>query len=516
MVRLRISAVRQVFLPNAADSNSNSNFLSRKHRFLSLLNLRSSTDHLFQIHAQILVCGLQNDPFLITELLHFAALSPFRNLSYGRSLLFHCDLHSAPFPWNFIIRGYASSESPQDAISVFGEMRRRGIRPNNLTFPFLLKACATLAALQEGKQFHAVAIKCGLDLDVYVRNTLINFYGSCKTMSSARKVFDEMSERTLVSWNAIITACVENLCFDEAIDYFLKMGNHGFEPDETTMVVILSACTELGNLSLGRWVHSQVVGRGMVLNVQLGTAFVDMYAKSGDVGCARLVFNSLKQRSVWTWSAMILGLAQHGFANEAIEFFTNMMSSSVVPNYVTFIGVLCACSHAGLVDEGYHYFNIMERVYGIKPMMIHYRSMVDTLGRAGRVKEAYEFIMSMHVQPDPIVWRTLLSACSARDVDGGAQVAEEARKRLLELETKRGGNVVMVANMFAEAGMWKQAADCRRTMKDRGIKKMARESCIEVGGSLCKFFSGFNARADSHGIYDLLDGLNLHMLIINF
>ncbi|KAG7017704.1 Pentatricopeptide repeat-containing protein, partial [Cucurbita argyrosperma subsp. argyrosperma] len=370
-------------------------------------------------------------------------------------------------------------------------MRRRGIRPNNLTFPFLLKACATLAALQEGKQFHAVAIKCGLDLDVYVRNTLINFYGSCKTMSSARKVFDEMSERTLVSWNAIITACVENLCFDEAIDYFLKMGNHGFEPDETTMVVILSACAELGNLSLGRWVHSQVVGRGMVLNVQLGTAFVDMYAKSGDVGCARLVFNSLKQRSVWTWSAMILGLAQHGFANEAIELFTNMMSSSVVPNYVTFIGVLCACSHAGLVDKGYHYFNIMERVYGIKPMMIHYGSMVDILGRAGRVKEAYEFIMSMHV-------------------------AEEARKRLLELETKRGGNVVMVANMFAEAGMWKQAADCRRTMKDRGIKKMARESCIEVGGSFCKFFSGFNARADSHGIYDLLDGLNLHMLIINF
>lgn len=396
-------------------------------------------------------------------------------------------------------------------------MRIRGLKPNHLTFPFLLKACAKLTMLQKGKQFHADAVKFGLDLDVYVRNTLINFYGSCKRMSGARRVFDEMSERTLVSWNAVITACVENFCFDEAIEYFLEMGNHGFEADETTMVVILSACAELGNLSLGRWVHSQVVGRGMVLNVQLGTALVDMYAKSGNIECARLVFNSLKDRSVWTWSAMILGLAQHGFANEAIELFTSMMSSPIVPNYVTYIGVLCACSHAGLVDEAYHYFDVMERVHGIRPRMIHYGSMVDVLGRAGRLKEAYEFITSMPVEPDPIVWRTLLSACNARDVDGGAQVAEEARKRLLELEPRRGGNVVMVANMFAEVGMWKQAADCRRAMKDRGMKKMAGESCIEVGGSLRKFFSGFDVGADdSNGIYDLLDRLNLHMQMLTF
>ncbi|KAA0049682.1 pentatricopeptide repeat-containing protein [Cucumis melo var. makuwa] len=516
MVRLWISAVHQFFPINAHSYISKPKFLSTKHQFLSLLKHCSSTNHLFEIHAQILVSGRQNDSFLTTELLRVAALSPSRNLSYGCSLLFHCHFHSATLPWNLIIRGYSSSDSPREAISLFGEMRRRGVIPNNLTFPFLLKACATLATLQEGKQFHAIVIKCGLDLDVYVRNTLIHFYGSCKRMSGARKVFDEMTERTLVSWNAIITACVENFFFDEAIDYFLKMGNHGFEPDETTMVVILSACAELGNLSLGRWVHSQVVGRGMVLNVQLGTAFVDMYAKSGDVGCARRVFNCLKQKSVWTWSAMILGLAQHGFANEAIELFTNMKSSPIVPNYVTFVGVLCACSHAGLVDKSYHYFNVMERVYGIKPMMIHYGLMVDVLGRAGQVKEAYELIMSMPVEPDPVVWRTLLSACSGRDVNGGAEVAEEARKRLLELEPKRGGNVVMVANKFAEVGMWKQAADYRRTMKDRGIKKMAGESCIELGGSLRKFFSGFNSRAASDGIYDLLDGLNLHMQLTNF
>ncbi|KAL0561085.1 hypothetical protein IC582_001503 [Cucumis melo] len=286
MVRLWISAVHQFFPINAHSYISKPKFLSTKHQFLSLLKHCSSTNHLFEIHAQILVSGRQNDSFLTTELLRVAALSPSRNLSYGCSLLFHCHFHSATLPWNLIIRGYSSSDSPREAISLFGEMRRRGVIPNNLTFPFLLKACATLATLQEG--------------------------------------------------------------------------------------------------------------------------------------------------------------------------------------------------------------------------------------RAGQVKEAYELIMSMPVEPDPVVWRTLLSACSGRDVNGGAEVAEEARKRLLELEPKRGGNVVMVANKFAEVGMWKQAADYRRTMKDRGIKKMAGESCIELGGSLRKFFSGFNSRAASDGIYDLLDGLNLHMQLTNF
>ncbi|TXG57556.1 hypothetical protein EZV62_015385 [Acer yangbiense] len=177
---------------------------------------------------------------------------------------------------------------------------------------------------------------------------------SCKKIMDAYKVFDEMGERSVVSWNAVITACVESCWLGDAIGYFVKMMDFGFELDETTMVVVLSACIKLGNLSLGKWIHSQMIERGMVLNYQLGTTLVDMYMKCGAVGYARLVFNTMKERNVWTWSAMILGLAQHGYATEALKLFSMIMKRfSICPNYVTFLGVLCACSHAAMVDDGY-------------------------------------------------------------------------------------------------------------------------------------------------------------------
>jgi pentatricopeptide repeat protein len=419
-------------------------------------------------------------------------------------------------PWNIVIRGYASSDSPKEAIWVFLGMRRRGIRPNKLTFPFLLKACAAVTALKEGRQVHGDIVKCGLDSDVYVQNSLISAYGCCRRILDACRVFDEMSVRTIVSWNAVITACVENMGLDNGMGYFVKMRDAGFEPDETTMVVMLSACVGLGNLSLGRWVHSLVIVRGMVLNLQLGTALVDMYAKSGDVNYAWLVFDRMEERNVWTWSAMILGLAQHGFANEALDLFHKMMkNSSIRPNYVTFLGALCACSHAGLVNDGYKYFHDMEHVHRIKPLMIHYGAMVDILGRAGQLKEAYAFIMHMPMEPDPIVWRTLLSACSIHDVNDNDGVGDKVRKKLLELEPRRGGNFVMVANLYSEVGMWEKAADVRKIMKAGRLKKMAGESSVSLGGSIHRFFSGYDAEADCEGIYQLLDGLSLHMKMVN-
>lgn len=362
---------------------------------------------------------------------------------------------------------------------------------------------------------HADVFKCGLDGDVYVQNNLIHFYGSCKKILDARRLFDAMSVRTLVSWNAVITACVENSWFNDGIGYFSRMRNCGFEPDETTMVVMLNACTELGNLSLGRWVHSQAIQKELILNCKLGTALVDMYAKSGALSYARLVFDRLGKRNVWTWSAMILGLAQHGFANEGLELFAKMMKSSICPNYITFLGVLCACSHAGLVQDGYRYFFDMEHVHGIKPMMIHYGAMVDILARAGRLSEAYTFINNMPVEPDPIVWRTLLSACSNRDVNDNEGIGDKVRKRLLNLEPRRGGNLVMVSKMYAEVGMWEKAANVRRVMRNGGLKKSAGESCIELGGSVRRFFSGYDPQAEYERFYQMLDGLNLHMKMIN-
>ncbi|KAL5582289.1 hypothetical protein UlMin_014731 [Ulmus minor] len=481
-----------------------------KNHCLSLLCLCSSTKHISQIHAHLHVFGLQEDTSLLARLVRFCVSSPSKDLSFARTLLDR--FQNLPVSsWNFLVRGYASSSSPREAIWVFREMRRRGIRPNNLTFPFLFKACASVFALREGRQAQVDTFKCCLDSDVYVQNTLMHLYGSCKKILDARRVFDEMPERSVVSWNSVITACVENSWFSDGIEYFVKMRNCGFEPDQTTMVVMLSACAELGNLSLGRWVHSQTITKGLVLNCKLGTALVDMYAKSGALYYAKLVFDRLEEINVWTWSAMILGLAQHGFAKEALDLFSKMMDSSVSPNYVTFLGVLCACSHAGLVQDGYRYFHDMEHVHGIKPLMIHYGAMVDILGRGGRLSEAYKFIKNMPFEPDTIVWRTLLSACSIHDVKDDEGVAEKVRKKLLELDPRRSGNLVIVANMYADVGMWKEAADVRRAMKDRRMKKSAGESCIEIGGSIRRFFSGYDLQDDYKCIFQLLDVLNLHM-----
>lgn len=395
-------------------------------------------------------------------------------------------------------------------------MKRRGIRPTKLTFPFVFKACAEIFALEEGRQVQGEVVKCGLDSDVYVNNNLVHFYGSCKKKKDACKVFDDMCERSVVSWNIVITACVENFWLGEAIGYFVKMRDLGFQPDETTMVVLLSACIELGNLSLGKWVHSQVIERGMTLNCQLGTALVDMYAKCGAVCYARLLFNRMEERNVWTWSAMILGLTQHGNAKEALTLFSKMMkNSSISPNYVTFLGVLCACSYAGMVDDGYRYFHDMEHVHGTKPMLIHYGAMVDILARAGHLKEAYNFIMNMPIEPDPIVWRTLLSACVIHEANDIDRVGDKVRKRLFELEPRSSENFVMVANMYAEVGMWEKATNMRRFMKDAGLKKLSGESWVELGGSTYRFYSGNDSRVEHEGIYQLLGALSSHMKMVN-
>ncbi|CAH8260422.1 unnamed protein product [Arabidopsis lyrata] len=258
-------------------------------------------------------------------------------------------------------RGYSSSDTPVESIWFYSEMERRGINPNKLTFPFLLKACASFLGLTAGRQIQVEVLKHGFDSDVYVGNNLIHLYGSCKKTYDARKMFDEMTDRNFVSWNSIMTALVENGKFNLVFECFCEIIGRKFCPDETTMVVLLSACC--GNLSLGKF-HSQ----------------------SRRVGWKRKVGRREGKESKRC-------LAQYGFVEEALQLFAKMMKESTVrPKYVTFLGVLCACSHTALVDDGYKYFHEMEKAHKIKPMIIHYRAMVDILGRACRLNEAYDFI----------------------------------------------------------------------------------------------------------------------------
>ncbi|XP_009602523.1 pentatricopeptide repeat-containing protein At2g36730 [Nicotiana tomentosiformis] len=455
---------------------------SKTQRLVAILNSCSSVKHLFQIHTHIIISGLCQQTSIILKIVNFfASHTPINSATYA-GLVIKQSHNSSNVWWNILIRNYATCKncSHSEAIRVFVEMRRCGAASDEFTYPFLFKACSTFLGLKEGKQIHAESIKIGFCNNVYVHNTLVHFYGSCKKIVDAYNVFVVMSLRTVVSWNSIISAFVESCWFYEAFEIFREMRECRFQPDETTMVVLLSACAELGDLSLGKWIHCQVIEQGMFVNCQLGTSLVDMYAKCGAVDYARLIFDRLGERNVWTWSAMILGLAQHGFAVEAMKHFRKMKDCSTKPNYVTFLGVLCACSHVGMVEEGQRLFREMESVHRIKPMMAHYGAMVDILSRAGRLEEAYKFIVDMPVEADAVIWRTLLSSCHIHDINDNTGVGEKVRRRLLALEPKRSGNLVMVANKYAEVGLWEKAANLRRGMRVRRLKKVAGETCVSI------------------------------------
>ncbi|KAL8124567.1 hypothetical protein AgCh_012285 [Apium graveolens] len=507
---------KQLFPPKISNHKSNLFPQLKKLQCLSQLTSCSSLRNLFQIHAQIIVCGLHFDTHITEKFIHFLALHPSASSFDYTSSVIARYTDSLPNCWNTVIRECATGKNnlAGDCISVFLAMRRSDTKPDHMTYPFLFKACATLSSYQEGRQVHADVVKNGLHCDVYLLNSLIHFYGSCGKMSFACQVFDEMVDRTVVSWNSIISSCVENSRFGDGIMYFTRMRGLGYECDETTMVIMLSACAEIGNLSFGKWIHIQVIGKGLVVNCQLGTALVDMYAKCGAVDLARSVFDRIFDRNVWTWSAMVLGLAQHGFGTEALDLFSKMKKSVIKPNYVTFLGVLCACSHAGLVEAAFKFFHDLKNVHGIKPMLIHFGAMVDVLGRAARLKEAYNFILNMPLKPDATIWRTLLSACYINDPNDHDGIGDKVKRKLLALEPRRSGNLVMIANKYAEVGMWDRATHVRNRMRKSGLKKMAGESCIEVGGSMCKFFSGDDLQVHYEQIFLVLNTLNFHMKMV--
>lgn len=471
----------------------------------------TTVPHLRQIHAHLLTSGRL--PSLGPVLLRRLISLPNPHLHLAHRLLL-----SLPSPsldlFNLLLPPLASSPDPSTAAALFLRLRRGGLRPDAHTLPHVLKALARLApgSLPVVGSVHSEAVKDGLaSAVVYVPNALMAAYSACGQLERAVQVFDEMPRRTVVSWNTALTACAGNGHHELCVELFAEMLEAGSVPDPTTFVVMLSAAAELGNLALGKWAHGQVVSRRLDMTLQLGTAAVNMYSKCGAVSYALRLFERMPARNVWTWTAMIVGFAQNGLAQEALELFDRMKLSKIIPNYVTFLGLLCACSHAGLVDEGRRFFHEMQHVYGIVPMMTHYSAMVDVLGRNGLLQEAYDFVVGMPVEADPVVWRTLLAACQLHSSKDCIEIIDKVQGKLLELEPRRSGNYVMVSNIYCEIGSWDEAAKARRVMREGGMKKVAGESCVEVGGRVHRFVFGDDSCPEFHGACRILHELNLNM-----
>ncbi|KAF5206218.1 Pentatricopeptide repeat-containing protein [Thalictrum thalictroides] len=348
-------------------------------------------------------------------------------------------------------------------------MTNSGNLPDNFTFPFVLKACSRLFDLKMGFQFHSQVIRLGLFMDIYIGSSLVYLYTSCGEIGLARIVFEGIEIKNVVTWNVMISGCVRNGKFvKEALKYFQEMRVECAEDmfDEFSLVSVSSACANMGTLVLGKWVHGLVFKTGFCEVVPLGNALVDMYGKCGNLDDACKVFEQMCVRDIVSWSTMIDVLGMHGFGRRAIEVFIQMERAGIVPDDTAFTSLLCACSHAGLLHEGREWFKRLSCDYGFTPKIQHYGCMVDLLGKAGQLKEAYELITEMPVQPDAATWRSMFGACLYH---GDFNLAKIAASKLMLFDLDDSGDTVILSNLYSKLRRWDDVERIRRgTMKYPG------------------------------------------------
>lgn len=323
----------------------------------------------------------------------------------------------------------------------------------------------------------------------------------------ARKLFDNMPQRNVISCSCMIHGYVSCGEYKAALSLFRSlqtMDGHQIIPNEFTMTSVLSACARLGALQHGKWVHAYIDKFGMKIDVVLGTSLIDVYAKCGNIERAKFIFDNmcLQDKDVMAWSAMIAALAMHGLSNESLRLFEKMINDGVRPNAVTFVGVLCACVHGGLVTEGNQYFKRMREVYGVSPMIQHYGCMVDLYSRAGRIQDAWDMVKSMPMEPDVMIWGALLSGAR---MHGDIETCEISIKKLIELDPKNSGAYVLLSNVYAKMGRWGEVRYLRDLMEARGIKKVPGCSLVEIDGVLQEFYAGDDCHPEIQNIYRMLE-----------
>ncbi|CAN6482442.1 unnamed protein product [Victoria cruziana] len=499
-----------------------------------LLEKCKALDTVLQIHATIVKQGLEEDDLLMFKLLRSYASSGSIQLAH---LVFDRMAEPNVFFWTGLIRSYSVDGHHSQAISLYYQMQGRGVQPNAVTLSTVLKSCSVDFALKDGECIHGQALKLQLVSDVFVKTALIDMYARCGRVQSARELFDEITERNVVAWTAMIT-CYAKLgdvdaarvlfdemperdvvCWNAMIDGYAQHGKCSealalfrvllrevnVKPNEATMLSVISACGQLGSIESGRWVHSYVRNIGIHKRVRVSTALIDMYCKCGDLDDACHVFDDMQERDIVSWNAMIAGYAMHGKSKEALQLFSELIELGFQPTDITFIGLLNACSHAGLVNEGRKYFESMQDKFGIEPKIEHYGCMVDLLGRAGLLDEAYELVKSMRIPPDPVLWGTLLAACR---LHGNITLGERIASFLMENGLANSGTYVLLSNMFAAAGNWKEVGRVRTLMKDSGVQKEPGCSSIEVNNKTHEFLAGDMNHPRCKEVYIMLDKLN--------
>lgn len=462
---------------------------------MSLAQRCANMRQLKAVHAIFISHGLHLHNYAVSKLIAFCALSDSGNLRYA-SLMFDQIEMPNSYIYNTLVRAYSRSSQPRWALHYFQLMldKTSDVVPDHHTFHFVLLACVNGGWVLEGKQIHDWLVKNGMVLlDGHVQTALIRLYFECKVIDDARKVFDEIPCRDLIQWNVTMNGYIWCGLACEALKLFRHMLVCGIELDDYCTATGLSACTHLGAFWQGKWIHEYVKKRkGFESDVFIGTALVDMYAKCGFLDMAVEVFEGMPKRNVFSWAAMIGGFAVHGHATEAIRCLERMhVDDKLRPDEIVLLGVLMACSHAGLQKDGQFLLDNMETQYGISPKHEHYSCVVDLLCRAGQLREALVLIRRMPMKPEASVWGALLNGCR---ISNNVELAEFAVKELLLLEnadmTEEDGAYVQLSNIYLAARRSEDALRIRKMIGGRGMKKTPGCSMIEVDGKVNEFVSG--------------------------
>ncbi|XP_047315777.1 pentatricopeptide repeat-containing protein At5g48910 [Impatiens glandulifera] len=516
--------------------------------FPELKQCKTSRD-IKPFHARMIKTGLIHDQLAAAEILRFCALAD-RDIAYANLIFQQMDTPNC-FSWNTIIRAFSEGGNEDEslhALYLFVEMLQSDfVQPNRFTYPSVLKACAQLRGVREGNQIHGMVKKLDLEHDEFVLSNLMRMYVVCGEMNhasllfdssvelikgnvvlwnvmldgfirlgnldSARKLFDEMPQRSVVSWNSMISGYSQNGLFKEAVDLFRDMQTEKIKVNYVTLVSVLPAVSRLGAIELGKWMHLYADRNNIQIDEILGSALVDMYSKCGNVERAIEIFESLPRRNVITWNAIINALAIHGRAEDALDHFRRMESEGVEPNDVTYIGLLTACSHAGLVQTGRLVFDRMINQTGLKPRIEHYGCFVDLLSRAGLLEEAEGIISNMSIQPDDVIFKTLLAGCKMhKNIEMGKRIAE----RLMEMVPNDSGSYVALSNMYASLGNWDEVSKVRLMMKKMEVRKDPGCSWIEIDGEIHEFFVEDEANAMDKEIRLMLGEMSRELSLLGY
>ncbi|XP_057948309.1 putative pentatricopeptide repeat-containing protein At1g69350, mitochondrial [Malania oleifera] len=402
--------------------------------------------------------------------------------------------------WNVLISVYARKRLSNEALAFFAQMHEQGFMPDSFTIASSLSACGDVHFSQLGSQIHGHIVKTGF-FNEFVQNSLIDMYSKCGFVDLASMIFGEIPNKSTITWNSMICGFSQNGNSVEAISLFDQMYFNCVEMDNVTFLSAIQACSHLCYLEKGKWVHHKLITFGIRKDSHTETALCDMYAKCGDLHMAQRVFDSTLERNVVSWSAMIAGYGMHGQTNAAISLFTQMLESGIKPNNVTFLNILSACSHTGLVKEGKLYFNLMGD-FGIEPKSEHFACMVDLLSRAGDINGAYAIISSMPFPANASIWGALLNGCR---IHRRMDMITIIQRKLLDTNTDDAGHYTLLSNIYVEGGNLHDFGKVRSMMRSIGLQKVPGHSTVQIDTKFYRFEAGDTSHNQTKEIYRFLE-----------